>query len=377
MRSVLFISMMNGTAWGGSEELWYRAALYAANNGYQVACALYEWEEKQKKIAELESHGIKVYRLPNKGRKKENFFQKWQYKLVTKLKLAAYVRHLPVEDYDCVVMSQGGFEVAEKPWKHLYKRLHNYALLFHNYNEHQQFKPAKAHLLKQWVQNASVNLVAAGRIQTVLEEKLQIAMPNTEVLRNPITFLPPGAVTPYPSLQPAPIFVILAALEVDRKAQDHLIKALAAPQWKERAWQLHLYGKGKDKRMLQSLIEQHQLEDKIFLKGHTTDVKACLQKAHLVLQITHIDAMPLSVVEAMAMSRPVIVSPVGDMPEWINDEVNGWISKDASTEAITAVLEKAWQNKNRWKEMGEQSFALFKQEYPVQPEAYFLQQLSF
>jgi glycosyltransferase involved in cell wall biosynthesis len=168
---------------------------------------------------------------------------------------------------------------------------------------------------------------------------------------------------------------MLAALDVERKAQDNLIKALAGPQWKERDWQLHLYGEGKDKALLQSLIQQYKLEDKIFLKGHITDVQGSLQKAHLALQITHVDAMPLSVVEAMAMSRPVVVSPIGDMPEWIEENVNGWISKNAGVEAITSVLETAWRNRYRWEEMGEASFDLFKESYPPQPEVYFLQQL--
>ena len=46
MKSVLFISLMNGAAWGGSEELWFQTALYAANNGYKVGCAFYEWPQK-------------------------------------------------------------------------------------------------------------------------------------------------------------------------------------------------------------------------------------------------------------------------------------------------------------------------------------------
>ena len=42
MSSVFFISLMNGDPWGGSEEAWYHTALYAAANGYKVACAAYD-----------------------------------------------------------------------------------------------------------------------------------------------------------------------------------------------------------------------------------------------------------------------------------------------------------------------------------------------
>ena len=43
---------------------------------------------------------------------------------------------------------------------------------------------------------------------------------------------------------------------------------------------------------------------------------------------------------------------------------------------IEQTLEKAWQNRNRWEEMGRRSFALFKEKFPDRPEAYLLKQLS-
>ena len=112
------------------------------------------------------------------------------------------------------------------------------------------------------------------------------------------------------------------------------------------------------------------------MKGHTKDVKAALQNTHLLLQVTHIDAMPLAVIEAMSMGKPLAVSDIGDMPKWIEEDVNGWISADASVELIDATLEKAWQNRERWKEMGEASYKIFKEKFPASPEAYFLNQVS-
>jgi hypothetical protein len=41
MKSVLFISLMNGGAWGGSEELWFQTALYAAKHGYKKQAVLF------------------------------------------------------------------------------------------------------------------------------------------------------------------------------------------------------------------------------------------------------------------------------------------------------------------------------------------------
>jgi glycosyltransferase involved in cell wall biosynthesis len=168
---------------------------------------------------------------------------------------------------------------------------------------------------------------------------------------------------------------MLATLDVKRKAQDNLVKALSSPQWKERAWQLYLYGSGESEQQLKRLIEETKLSGKIILKGHTKDVKSALAEAHLLLQITHIDAMPLAVVEALAMAKPLVVSDVGDMPKWVTDEVNGWISNNASVESINETLEKAWQKRERWEEMGKISYQLFKEKFPEIPEEFFLEQL--
>jgi len=82
--------------------------------------------------------------------------------------------------------------------------------------------------------------------------------------------------------------------------------------------------------------------------------------------------MPISVTEALAMSRPVIASDVGDMPLWINEGINGWIAKKACIEEIDRVLENAWQQRNKLEEMGRESYKIFKQKYPEHPVEYFL-----
>ncbi len=367
---------MNGAAWGGSEELWYRSALYAAEKGSKISCAVYYWPEKEDKILQLTKAGCQIFLIPNKGRSKKNLGQKIQYKF-TKTKIKKYLHALPINEYDMVVINQGGFEIYTSSLKDFHLKLSKYALLFHNYDVNEILNLAKIKRLQNWMKGAAINLFAAKRIQDVLEEKVNMIIPNAELLLNPITFKRPVETMKYPSLQNGQyIFVMLAALDVDRKAQDNLIKALSSFKWKERNWVLHLYGEGEDKDFLQSLIEAKNLSEKIFLKGYTQNVETVLANAHLVLQITHRDAMPLTVVEAMAMSRALVVSDIGDMPQWVKNNVNGWVSSNATQQEIDTVLEIAWNNKEQWKEMGEKSFEIFWRKFPTSPEKYFLQQLS-
>jgi glycosyltransferase involved in cell wall biosynthesis len=376
MPSIFFISLMNGLPWGGSEELWYRSALYAAQKGWNVGCAIYHWKEKEQKIQQLESAGCSIFWLPNEGRSKASLSEKLKYKL-TQFRLRQFIKTLPVKEYDTVVVNQGGFEIFTPAWKNYFRHLDHYALLFHNYNKNEQWRSLKQMAVRNWVSKAYINLFASEQIRITLQQQLGISITNSATLINPITISPPANITPFPTATGEYIFAMFAALETNRKAQDHLVKALSSDKWKKRSWQLRLYGEGKDRTKLEKLVRENKLGNKVFLKGHTNNITQEIIAANLILQITHKDAMPISVVEALAFSRPVIVSEVGDMPVWIKEEINGYISKDASIESIDVTLEKAWNDRDRWPEMGRKSFEIFKEKYPAALEETFLEQLGF
>jgi len=376
MKSILFISLMNGGAWGGSEELWYQTALYAANHRYRVGCAFYEWPQKKDRIEQLRKAGCEVYLFPNKGREKRTILERLQYKN-TKRKVRKFAHNLPFSEYEMAVINLGYLEIISHYWKNLHRYLNNYTLLFHVHDEKDTIKPKRKSLLKKWLHNSKHNLFASSRTKEFLEKQLSINLPNAATLINPISFKASEELIPYPPVQNGNyLFVMLATLDVRRKAQDNLIKALSTEKWKKRNWQLKLYGGGEAEQQLKDQIAAEGMGDKIFMQGHTSNVKSALDEAHLLLQMTHIDAMPLAVMEALAMARPLAVSNVGDMPEWVTEDVNGWISSDASVEMIDATLEKAWQNRQRWEEMGRASFQIFKEKFPPVPEAYFLEQVS-
>lgn len=377
MPSVFFISTMNTAPWGGSEMIWYSTALHALQKNWKVACAVYDWPGKEERLQVLERNGAVIYRLPNRGVKKENLLDKIEFKITKRLLLKRAIGSLPLADYDVTVMNLGEFEITHRAWASLYKRLENFVLLFHNYKEGQTLKPSKAKIMQSWLDKARLNLFAAKRIMEVLKANSGIKLSNADVLLNPLSFPIPVNPSPYPPLQMGNYrFIMLAALDVHRKAQDNLVLALSSDKWKQRNWTLHLYGDGNDKEKLAQAIRLNGMPHKIFLEGHISDVKAALENAHLLFQITHIDAMPLVVVEAMAVGRATVVSKIGDMPRWVNENENGWISSDASVKQIDATLEKAWQRRNEWMQMGKNAFDMFRKKYPVPAEELLLQKIE-
>lgn len=355
MTSVFFLSLMNGSAWGGSEEIWYRTALWMCKNNYKVGIGCYDWKEKQYRINQLKDGGCDIYLLPNK----KGLFKKWAIKKA----LGA----IPFAKYDITVVNQGGWEeILHAPFKHLYTRLSNYVIISHNYNENAVLSLQKQQLLQQWVLHAQMNFAASEKIFEVIKKKFNISIDKKAILINPITFQPELSPAPYPVLiNNSFIWIMLAELDIARKAQDILIETLASAKWKGRNWQLHLYGKGKDQLLLQNLVNDLGLANKVILKGFTNNIKQTLQDCHMLFQCTHIDAMPISVVEAMAMARPCFVSNVGDMPRWVEHNKNGFVCPAVNVSEIDIALENCWQQKENWQRFGVNAFSVFSQKYPI------------
>src|SRR6187399_343154 len=365
MDSVLFISLMNSAAWGGSEEIWYKSALHLAGKNQNVGVCCFNWEGKEEKLQQLQNAGCKLYLLPGESETRS---------LWGKYKLNETLYSIPFSDYKKAIVNQGGWkDVAHGPFKKLYQKLPPYILIFHNYDTLEKLQDNKKKSLHNWVQKAEKNIGAAGRIFSVIKNTCNLDIPRKYVLFNPVTIKLPGFQTPFTSSAENRLeFTVLAELDVKRKAQDILIKSLATEKWKNRNFRLNIYGIGKDKQLLEELVTEAGLTSKVFLKGFTKEVKEVLTNTHVLLQLTHIDAMPISVTEGLAMSRVVIASDVGDMPSWINEGVNGWIAAKVSVDEVDRVLENAWQNRNRLEEMGKESYKIFRKKYPEHPVEYFL-----
>ena len=367
MPSVLFLSLMNSAAWGGSEEIWYKSAIYLAKKKFRVGVCCFNWQGKEEKIQQLTDAGCELFLLPEKN---ETLIFSGKFKLKKKLQSVNF------KNYDRVIVNQGGWkDVVHGPFKELFKDLPSYCLLFHNYDEKDLLQGSKKKIFSDWVHGAEKNIGDAAKIFSVIKKTMDIEIPRQQILFNPITFPQPDEITPFHSSPSGKlIFAMLAELDIKRKAQDKLITALAGDKWNERDFELNFYGKGRDQSYLECLIKDKQLFPKIFLKGYTKNVEEALRRSHIILQITNFDAMPIAVTETIALSRPVIVSDVGDMPLWIKDDVNGWIVPNTNVEEIDLVLEKAWQNRDRLEEMGKESFRIFKEKYPLDPIEYFLRQ---
>ncbi|MDX2240840.1 MAG: glycosyltransferase [Leptolyngbyaceae cyanobacterium bins.302] len=210
----------------------------------------------------------------------------------------------------------------------------------------QKLRAAAALLFEQ---AAQVLFVAEHNLKTA-ERQLARSLPNAQVVRNPVN-LTDHNVVPWCSSSTVQ-FANVARLEVGFKGQDILFEALSRDVWRDRSWQLNLYGGGNDRPYIESLCQYYNLSDRVNIVGHVHDVRAIWAENHLLVLPSRREGTPLALVEGMLCGRPAVVTDVGGNAEWIEEGVTGFIAEAPTADSISKALERAWQVQASWQQMG-------------------------
>ena len=104
--------------------------------------------------------------------------------------------------------------------------------------------------------------------------------------------------------------------------------------------------------MLQSKVDSGGIRDRVTFLDHLppTEVKKHIRQAAVVVIPEQYENMsPLLMIESMFLARPVVISRVGGVPEFIEDGVTGWLADphdpaDFAKKIISVVkdLDHAW-----------------------------------
>jgi glycosyltransferase involved in cell wall biosynthesis len=136
------------------------------------------------------------------------------------------------------------------------------------------------------------------------------------------------------------------------KGHDLLIEVMSQEKWRSRAIQVSIYGRGPWENSLTRLIQQRGLDATVQYRGHSQDIQALWDEHHALLLPSRHEGLPICVVEAMMAARPCIVNPAGGSAELLEDGVTGFISRECSAPALDEALERAWQRRADWQQIG-------------------------
>lgn len=128
-------------------------------------------------------------------------------------------------------------------------------------------------------------------------------------------------------------FVFLnVARQDDNKNQASIIRAFDIIKETNSNTYLYLVGDGPTHDALEKMIADRKLQDMVFLPGMTSSPEYYYAMADVYIQSSHREAMPLSVLEAMAAGLPIISTDVGGMRDVVKE--NGILINDNSDQEL-------------------------------------------
>lgn len=104
----------------------------------------------------------------------------------------------------------------------------------------------------------------------------------------------------------------------------------------------------------------------ILYHGPTTDVRPYIAACHIYCLPSYHEGMPRSVLEAMAMGRPILTTTASGCKETVEDGVNGWKVPVADANALAERMIWLIQHREQWDAMGMASRKLAETKFDVE-----------
>jgi len=148
--------------------------------------------------------------------------------------------------------------------------------------------------------------------------------------------LPPGV----------PTAAIVAALRPEKNHELFLHAAAIVRRQLPQA-QFLVVGDGPRRAELEVLARLLSLDESVRFLGARRDVPDLLALADVFVLTSHMEANPVSILEAMAVEKPVIATRVGSVPETVIDGKTGFLTTPGSAEEIASRLIELLQSPTR------------------------------
>lgn len=369
------------TAWGGCEDLWSATVPLLQNRGYHVVVCKQQIDDDHPKIVSHIQQGVEFLAT---YRRKSLVMRACQ-KVVRKMKQVLHIGTAPAKysfgysdealtfaNYlkayrvKLVLISQGAnFEGLGYAYACMVKKI-PYVVVSHKAIDF--YWPPVDHRIgmREVLVNARGCYFVSQHNKQLTEEQFGIRLPGSRVIFNPVK---PTEYIPYPATEDTFQLCCIGRLFLVEKGQDILIRALSQAKWKNRPLRVVIVGSGPDELVLKQMVELLGVEQLSFL-GEVNNIYEVWRESHALVLPSRTEGLPLVIVEAMMAGRPVITTDVGGNKEFLEEGVTGFLGY-ASDRSFEETLERAWQQRERWREMGKQAAATIRNRVPSSPERIF------
>lgn len=142
----------------------------------------------------------------------------------------------------------------------------------------------------------------------------------------------------------------------------NLIKAFS----KINGGELYIAGEGEEKENIEKLIDENRLNDRVKLLGflNSEQMKEYIRRCKfIIVPSIWYENCPYSILETLAIGKPVIGANIAGIPELVKDNVNGFTYEYDNVEQLTQKIKDLFDNKSLTRKFSENSKQMCKDLY--------------
>jgi colanic acid/amylovoran biosynthesis glycosyltransferase len=124
------------------------------------------------------------------------------------------------------------------------------------------------------------------------------------------------------------------------KGQEVLIRAAAMMASAGHHFEVVVVGDGETRPELEMLIASLGLSQVVHLRGwlSSSDIRDEIVRARALVVASLAENLPVVIMEAMSLSRPVVATQIAGIPELVSPRESGWLVPASSVEALAAAM---------------------------------------
>ena len=129
------------------------------------------------------------------------------------------------------------------------------------------------------------------------------------------------------------------------------------------ALEVVIVGDGPDRNAIEIMIQECGLQSNVILAGQQSDMPAVYAAMDIFVLPSLNEGLPMTLLEAMAASKPVIATRVGAIPSVITHGENGLLVEPRDTKGLRDAIASLFSDPARCRLMGERAHDWVSQTY--------------
>lgn len=371
-KKILFTT--ENVSFGGSELLWTKTVVELSKSNFLISICVNDKLKLPKEIIALQKENkIQIIHTSS------NVLPSWKRLLnrlipYNKRFKSSNLRNNFILNFrpDIIVMNQGFNFNAVQLMLFAKKNNFNYVTISHAVNESLWPNLSLREKMQLGFSNSIKNYFVSQDNLLVTQNQLGFILKNAKVVRNPFN-ISYSINLEFPHSNNFHLACV-GRYDFYAKGQDVLLQTLSSEKWKNRNLYINFYGEGSDVENLVDLVKMYQIKN-VTINSHTATEEIWKHNHGLILT-SRFEGLPIVIVEAMLSKRFVIVSNVSGNKELVIDNETGFIAAAPRPEYIDEALERAWQNRESWKKIGEKARQEIVTHIPENPALDFANELQ-